>query len=604
MAELDPTDLITLIDRYLEQQIDEQGHRRLSRRLEQSASDRALFVRMSTAHRCYHEWARFETEMNASEVALPDLDESRRIDDEVWQSLLHDSIRARQRADLELKAQQMLEENQRLEQHRQAIEQRERMRRDTAAPRTIVIPRSLVWSAAAAVVLLSTLLLLQFAGQSAPSQPTAQPPAPTDSVPAHPVASLAESKNAAWSERHLSPGPGSEMLPGRYRLERGAVGVELQVGTSLVIQAPCDFELVGTNRLRLVSGRLFANVPPQATGFTVQAGGVEVVDLGTGFGVGMDEQGQLLTSVMKGTVELRSSNKQEPVLSLKRGESVTVRSGGSLAQAVKTTDPNALASFAQTVQDAADPHVVYRQAVLADKPLLYWDFEAVTAEGIIENATGSGSFGGRVRGPVGLSPGQIGKAGRFNGDPAVQSDVVSVDPLFADDPPAAYTVLAWVRMDRIQKSSIAAFFQRDDSGRAEHKHGMHLDLDGQGTTGDRSAKLRFIHRAPLGQQRPSDHSIYGDLTMRPDRWVLLAAVKDAGEVRVYADARLIMSADNTQGVDGPVRLAIGSPGVGLEANRSDFRTFAGQIDEVAVFDYALGLEQLNRYYNLGQAQQP
>ncbi|HNX34818.1 MAG TPA: FecR domain-containing protein [Kiritimatiellia bacterium] len=101
------------------------------------------------------------------------------------------------------------------------------------------------------------------------------------SGPAVPVARLMWQKNVKGLDL-----PGT--LPGTLRLESGVVGVRLQTGVELSVIGPAEVEVQSGMRIHLERGRLLADVPHWATGFTVRTKQFEVYDLGTVFGVSVE----------------------------------------------------------------------------------------------------------------------------------------------------------------------------------------------------------------------------------------------------------------------------------------------------------------------------
>lgn len=72
-------------------------------------------------------------------------------------------------------------------------------------------------------------------------------------------------------------------LPGDLKLDSGEATVRLESGVELTVLGPARLEVLDSMEVRLADGRLLAEVPPRATGFTVNAPGVSVWDLGTIF---------------------------------------------------------------------------------------------------------------------------------------------------------------------------------------------------------------------------------------------------------------------------------------------------------------------------------
>ena len=279
MAQLSPQELMELFDRYFDQELDQQGQAQLAEVLRQEAGARDLFIKAATIQRTWHEWAQFETNLHESNVALPDADESRRIDEEVWQSMLDDSFAARKRAEVASQAQAMLDQDQQNKQVRLRPEDQKHSKRKDIL---IIIPHAAVWGGIAAGLLLAVWVVISLTSGptssttpgpeiASPTVPT-NPTIPADPTPPQPVPVLAqvdESRFAVWSADELGPDQAGEMRPGRYSLKQGAVSVKMSRGAGLVIQSPATFELLDDNRIELTSGRLVARVPVEASGFSV-----------------------------------------------------------------------------------------------------------------------------------------------------------------------------------------------------------------------------------------------------------------------------------------------------------------------------------------------
>ena len=75
-----------------------------------------------------------------------------------------------------------------------------------------------------------------------------------------------------------------------FDLASGTAYVRLAAGVQLMIECPARWEFTSQQRIFFHSGRLMAQVPRAAVGFTVATPTAEVVDLGTEFGVVVDEQ--------------------------------------------------------------------------------------------------------------------------------------------------------------------------------------------------------------------------------------------------------------------------------------------------------------------------
>ena len=116
------------------------------------------------------------------------------------------------------------------------------------------------------------------------------------------VARVLASVDAEWEGGAFEPG--SPLLSGTYHLLRGTVDLELAEGVKLSIRGAAKFELVNGNRVHLTSGKLVALIPEQALGFLMTTPQSELVDLGTEFGLEVNEAGHTDVHVIDGLVEV------------------------------------------------------------------------------------------------------------------------------------------------------------------------------------------------------------------------------------------------------------------------------------------------------------
>ena len=99
-------------------------------------------------------------------------------------------------------------------------------------------------------------------------------------------------------------------VPGTLRIESGEVVVRLDTGVELTLIGPASVAVESGMLVRLERGRLLANVPHWATGFTVCAQGLEVYDLGTVFSVNVIEECADVF-VFKGSVQVNEAGYSE-----------------------------------------------------------------------------------------------------------------------------------------------------------------------------------------------------------------------------------------------------------------------------------------------------
>ena len=93
------------------------------------------------------------------------------------------------------------------------------------------------------------------------------------------------------------------LTPGRIDIRSGNALIAFNSGATIAVEGPSVLSIETPNRVFLHQGSLTADVPPPATGFTVNTRRVNVVDIGTRFGVSVDPGGDTELHVMEGAVE-------------------------------------------------------------------------------------------------------------------------------------------------------------------------------------------------------------------------------------------------------------------------------------------------------------
>jgi hypothetical protein len=144
-----------------------------------------------------------------------------------------------------------------------------------------------------------------------------------------PSATLAEFRVAPDSQFTLTHSGGDEAAVGgvlgegsRLQLSRGTTEGTFASGVRFVIDGPCDLTVLANDRISLAEGVAWFEVSPQAVGFTVETGPLEIVDLGTRFGVVAPAEGPPEIHVTKGSVEVASGAKDNNKTVLNAGEAL------------------------------------------------------------------------------------------------------------------------------------------------------------------------------------------------------------------------------------------------------------------------------------------
>ena len=109
-----------------------------------------------------------------------------------------------------------------------------------------------------------------------------------------------------WSADSTAIGADGRLRPGSAVLESGRAVLTLRLGAELTVAAPARLQLLANGVVRLESGRLTARVPEGAVGLRIVTPTAELLDLGTEFGVAVDEDGDSEMHVFRGMVVARS----------------------------------------------------------------------------------------------------------------------------------------------------------------------------------------------------------------------------------------------------------------------------------------------------------
>ena len=120
---------------------------------------------------------------------------------------------------------------------------------------------------------------------------------------------------------------GRVFLPGEMlAIDAGTVELKLKRGATLVIDGPASLSVDDDNRATLREGKLVANVPLEAIGFTLETPTAKIVDFGTEFGVLIEAGGSSEVQVFEGQIDVQSAGAEShlPALRVARGEKVIV----------------------------------------------------------------------------------------------------------------------------------------------------------------------------------------------------------------------------------------------------------------------------------------
>lgn len=170
---------------------------------------------------------------------------------------------------------------------------------------------------------------------------------------------LESSDNASYSVKPTEDEPRStnELRVGdRITIDHGLVQFTFPSGVKAIIEGPSQILLTSDLSAEMDGGQAWFRVPEAGHGFTVQTKRMDIIDLGTEFGVRFDHDGELQVHVTKGKVKIDPAQRGLKDIELVKGEAMRFDQTG------KATPIIAMASLFQT-------------QFSTETPYLHWSFD-------------------------------------------------------------------------------------------------------------------------------------------------------------------------------------------------------------------------------------
>ena len=230
------------------------------------------------------------------------------------------------------------------------------------------------YGVAAAILVAVTLFLVFGPGDddTAADPLAGNPPADvnpvTPDVRPVPVATLTAERDAAWDRL-----PGQELYAGqRFTLTQGLAEITTQRGAVAIIEAPATIELIDSpNAIHLHTGKLVGICETQLSqGFTVHTPAMDIVDLGTEFGVEVHGR-QVTATVFAGEIELeRPGHATQPLVA---NQTATLDDSAGTRLVV---EERVAEGFTLRLPRTTTAEQVYSTAT----PIAAWDFQGSASE--------------------------------------------------------------------------------------------------------------------------------------------------------------------------------------------------------------------------------
>ncbi|MHC4875319.1 MAG: LamG-like jellyroll fold domain-containing protein [Planctomycetota bacterium] len=412
------------------------------------------------------------------------------------------------------------------------------------------------------------------------------------------VALVTRLVDVAWAAGQQPLELGDALPPGRLALDSGYAQVEFFCGATVVLEGPAKLDLQSPLLARVVSGRLRAQVPPAARGFSLEVDDMTVVDLGTEFGLAVSPEGASV-QVFDGEVELQHPTQAKRLLTA--GDAIHRAIDGSCADTDITPsrflDIAALESQAQGQRDARyDRWQAWSSRLRRDKRVIaYYAFDQTGGwqrrlDSSVEpsNPELDGAIVGARR-VDGRWPSKSGLEFKRPGDRVR----VQIPGEFQ-----SLTFACWVKIDSLDRW-YNSLFLTDNYNKGE-PHWQILD----------TGQLYFSVR-PSGRDEPGprDFKALSPAFWNADlsgRWIHLAVVYDveASAITHYLNGQPLSRHDVPEEQMVPTRIgaaSIGNWSLPTQPN-SEFaiRNLNGSIDEFAIFSAALSADEIKEIHDNGK----
>ncbi|MFO0788476.1 MAG: LamG-like jellyroll fold domain-containing protein [Pirellulales bacterium] len=391
---------------------------------------------------------------------------------------------------------------------------------------------------------------------------------------------------------------GSPIRPGRFVIESGLVQLEFLSGANVVIEGPAELDLRSTKMIVCHRGKLRVRVPEQAKGFSVDTPHYRAVDLGTEFGVSVEDGDATEVHVFQGEVEVFDFNKAEHDFSNRAPETLRIgnglRTSGDGREDRTTADSGKfvdidrmmqilsqegqkryLAWQAQSKNWQTDPHVLLYYGMDGHKP----------SARVLQNSSAS-----KLDGLNGAIVGCRWTEGRWPGKAALEfkgpEDRVRMNI------PGEYrsiTLSCWIRIDGFDRR-LGSIFLTDghDLGEAHWQ----FTNNGQlllGVKADPQQSQEYLSESVL---KPTDLG----------RWMHLACVYDDEKLEVchYLDGERVFAFPISK--QTPLRFGAAELGnwVPEDLKNDRIRNLNGRIDEFLLLDRSMTGDEIRELYLAGR----
>ena len=365
-------------------------------------------------------------------------------------------------------------------------------------------------------------------------------------------------------------------------------------GARVVLEGPAELQLISPDEAVCASGRLVAEVPPQAKGFRVRTPLMNVTDLGTVFGVEV-KQRQTELHVFKGSVEFQSPSGASKQSLLEGQGAIAERAG---APRLIPANPTGFASLFDLQNKSSEAEVLrheqWRAASgrLDEDPslLVHFDFEQTD----LANWRLPNTSQRKDAAPDATIVGCQWTEGRWPDKHALEFRGVS-DRVRLSVPGEfeSLTLAAWVRVHGLDRQINSLFMSDGFEAGTVHWSIRQDGVLALTAIGSEPGRYQICHSPPV-------------LTLDQfGLWVHLAVVIDGGAKQAVHYLNGVPVSEESLNIKPPFRIGVAELGnwnaQGFPKNDPFMiRNFGGAMDEFCLFGRALNADEIHALYSVGK----
>ncbi len=411
------------------------------------------------------------------------------------------------------------------------------------------------------------------------------------------VAKIISNNQSVWANSN-SLQDGAVLETKTYELLAGLAEIEFSDGAKIILEGPSEITLTSANGAILDHGKLTAQVPERAKGFTIETSLSSIVDFGTEFGVEVDSNANVMVHVFKGSVGIERNH---------LGSKEYTLIGQGQAKRLEKVDGNVAvfdlpadhAYFANSLNKQWDGYLTaskssYQKYIKSLRPEYYFPFGS-TLEGMEGFVRKNGN-------PVIISAGPKLYTDQTNYALELDSEkeYVVLDVFRREEKREAFSMMLWVKQNINQTDVTPLLYSATSKERGYPVIALYLE----------NQSIVFDSASSCDQKKDVEQLLISESDFVPNQWTcIVVAKKEDGDISLYvngnhdktiskgADCPLLGWKDvylgfNYEMIDDVAYEVLDDPAYGV---------FDGSIDEVAFFNYALTPKQVNDIYKFDQS---